>query len=115
VLSTDPRDCRFYFDTAWGAPRMTLQTTTKVYPDANTARNAMIKTGEAGGNVDGEPGLAPGVDGVVFQTSFYPPDGAKDWACAFAKGDIVVTVNTDQTQSSFYALSIAKLIAPRIH
>ena len=45
------------------------------------------------------PSLVAGVDGILFQTKFFGPDGAADWACAFAKGTLLVIVHTQQNAS----------------
>ena len=71
------------------------------FADATMAYNAMVRLGEAGGNASGQPKIAPGVDGIRYQTSFYPPDGTSDWAFSFAKGSRVVTIKTDQTTSAY--------------
>ena len=106
--------CTFHFDTNWGPDRVTLQITSTTYSDPETARNAMIRLGEAGDQPAGEPNLIPRVDGIRYQTAFYPPDGSRDWACSFAKDNAVVTVKTDQTNTSNDAYGIAKLVAGRI-
>jgi hypothetical protein len=67
----------------------------------------MVRTAEQGSQPIGIPSLAPGTEGILYRTSFYPPDGDRDWACIFRKGDAVVTVNTDQNDTSFSAKQIA--------
>ncbi len=59
--------------------------------------------------------LIPGVDAVLYKTQFFGPDSAKggDWACAFAKGNVMVVVHTQQTNVSFNARSIATMVAPK--
>lgn len=111
VVSTDPVGCNFYF--AYGDGHMTLQISTQRYATATDAYNAMVATGDAGAQVEGIPGLVPGVDAVLYRTSFYPPDKGRDWACSFATGPVMVTVKTDQTDISFNARNIAATIAPK--
>lgn len=86
-----------------------MEITATHYPNTNSARNAMIThaTKSAGphGEVDGQPAIRPGVDGVRFQTSFYPPDGNTDWAFSFAENATLVTIKTDQ-QGSAYAYNV---------
>ena len=103
--------CRFRF--AFADNHYTLEITSARYADPTAAYNAMVQRGRAGHQTAGVPGLAPGVDGVLYQTSFYPPDGPKDWACSFAKGATMVTVKTDQTDTSQDAENIARLIVSR--
>ena len=111
VVSTDPVGCNFYF--AYADGHMTLQISTQRYATATDAYNAMVATGDAGAQVEGIPGLVPGVDAVLYRTSFYPPDKGRDWACSFATGPVMVTVKTDQTDISFNARNIAATIAPK--
>ncbi|HJQ03055.1 MAG TPA: hypothetical protein VJ851_15780 [Jatrophihabitans sp.] len=103
--------CRFRF--AYGDNHYTLEITSARYADATAAYNAMVQRGRAGGQVTGVPGLVPGVDAVLYRTSFYPPDGNRDWACTFAKGSTMVTVKTDQTDTSQDAENVARLIVSR--
>ena len=105
ILTSTPRDCRFYLP--FGDFHAVAQIAVKTYPDALTAHNAMVRTAEQGSQPIGIPSLAPGTEGILYRTSFYPPDGDRDWACIFRKGDAVVTVNTDQNDTSFNAKQIA--------
>ena len=106
-----PVGCRFYFDPNWGYPRMTMEITSRTYATPTAAYDAMVRIGQRGANGQGLHGLVPGVDGVLYQTRFYPPDGDDDWACTFAKGNKMVTVKTDQTNVSLNARQVATLIA----
>jgi hypothetical protein len=105
ILTSTPRDCRFYLP--FGDFHAVAQITVTIYPDALTAHNAMVRTAEQGSQPIGIPSLAPGTEGILYRTSFYPPDGDRDWACIFRKGDAVVTVKTDQNDTSFNAEQIA--------
>jgi hypothetical protein len=85
--------------------RITLTT----YPSAESARQVLAIVSRAGGS----PSLQS-INGLVaetFQTHFYPPDGAADWACAFIKGPKLITVllaeSTGQGQANAVALAEA--------
>ena len=73
----------------------------------------MVLTARAGSSVQSVPGFAPGVDGVSFQTRLSAPDAGRNWAFAFAKGNVMVVVRTDQTDSSLNAVNIAEAIVDR--
>jgi hypothetical protein len=111
ITSAHPVGCRFYF---WCCD---FHATTDIVPRAFAspleAYNAMVRTGEAGAKAIGVRALVPGVSAVLYQTKFYGPDGATDWACTFAKGRTMVTVHTNQNDVSFNAKQLAALIAPR--
>ena len=102
--------CRFMF---WTDAYAVLEITKRTYANADAAYNAMVRIGQRGANYHGVKGLVPGVDAILYQTRFYAPDGATDWACTFAKGTSVVTVNTAQNNVEFNARDIAKTIAPK--
>ena len=112
VLRVDGRTvgCRFdyYYD---GHP--VLEITSARFRSTILAYNAMVRLGRSGTNQIPVQDLIPGVDGVLYQTAFNPPDGRLDWACSFATADTVVTVKTDQKNVSFNARNIAKTIAPK--
>jgi hypothetical protein len=111
VSTAQPVSCRFYFYCC--DYRATLDIAPTIFPTADAAYNAMVRTGQAGSNVQPAAGIAPGVDGVLYQTRFYGPDGARDWACAFAAGRTMVVVRTDQRRVSLDARRIAQAIAGR--
>lgn len=108
VVSTDPVGCNFYF--AYGDGHMTLRISTQTLADDIEAYNAMVTTGGTG--AIGVRDLVPGVDAVLYRTAFYERDGDQDWACTFAKGKVLVTVNTDQTTPSLNARLVCQEIAP---
>ena len=111
VSLTHPVGCRFYF---WCCDfHATLEITPTLFPTPDAAYNAMVRTGESGRNVQPAAGLAPGVDGVLYQTQFYGPDGARDWACALAVGRTLVVLRTDQSRVSLDARRVAQAIAGR--
>jgi hypothetical protein len=105
-----PVGCRFMF---WTDAYAVLEITRQTYRSADAAYNAMVRTGQRGGHYHGVHGLVPGIDAMLYQTTFYPPDGPTDWACTFAKGTVVVTVKTSQNNVEFNARNLAATIAPR--
>ena len=102
--------CRFMF---WTDAYAVLEITKRTYANADAAYNAMVRIGQRGASYHGVKRLVPGVDAILYQTRFYAPDAATDWACTFAKGTSVVTVNTAQNNVEFNARDIAKTIAPK--
>ena len=106
-----PVGCRFYFWSDIFYAIADIVPTT--FDTADEAHNAMILTGEAGKEFSGRSNIVPGVDAVVFRTKFLGRDGETDWACAFAKGKVMVVVHTEQTKTSFNALQLAKAVAPK--
>lgn len=112
LTSMKPVGCRFYF---YAPPYEAIaEIATRPFPSAVDAHNAMVLTGQAGTEVEGKPDIVKGVDGVLYRTKFFGPDGARDWACVFAKGKLMVTVRTQRTDTSLNALLIAQAIAPKI-
>jgi hypothetical protein len=111
ITTTRPVGCRFYF---WCCDfHATMDIVSRTFGSALEAYNAMVRTGEAGSKAIGVKALVPGVSAMLYQTKFYGPDGATDWACTFAKGSTMVTVHTNQNDVSFNAKQLAALIAPR--
>lgn len=111
VTTLHPVGCRFYF---WCCDyHATMDIVPRTFATPTDAYNAMVRTGQAGSSVTGIDSLIKGVSAVLYQTKFYGPDGATDWACTFAKGKVMVTVNTNQNDVSFNAKSLAQLIAPK--
>jgi hypothetical protein len=107
-----PVGCRFYF---YAPPYEAIaEIATRPFPSPLDAHNAMVLTGRAGTEVEGKPNIVKGVDGVLYRTKFFGPDGARDWACVFAKGKLMVTVRTQRTDTSLNAMLIAQAIAPKI-
>ena len=103
--------CEFYFDPNWGYPRMTMRISSTRYHSGQAAYTAMVRAAPPG--AIGVRDLVPGVDAVLYRTRFYAPDGDHDWACTFAEGTTVVTVVTDQTNTSEDARNVAAAVAPR--
>ena len=109
-----PVGCRLYFVNSYNgvlheAVADILPTT---FGSAAAAHNALVLTARAGrsGSLSSQPHFVPGVDGVQYQTRFFGPDGDKDWAFAFAKGEVLVVVHTQQSDSPLNALLIGKAI-----
>lgn len=117
-----PVGCTFYPITSGYAPSEHLpkngfpsaRISVVTYPSANSARQVLAIVSRAGGS----PSLQS-VNGLVaetFQTRFYPPDGAADWACVFIKGPKLITVNVaeDKSQGQSIALSLSDALASKI-
>lgn len=114
VVLTDmkPVGCRFYF---WAPPYEAIaDIVTHQYPNSTDAYDAMVLTGDKGTAAAGVPVLRPGVKAVLFRTDFFGPDGKTDWACAFAKGSLLVIVHTQRNDDSEEAQAIAAWVEPKI-
>lgn len=96
LTTLTPIGCRFYFQGDYHPTGDILPVT---YSSAVEAHNAMVVTAEAGSSAQGVPSFVPGVDGISFQTKLNAPDGGQDWAFAFAKGNILVVIRTDQNKN----------------
>jgi hypothetical protein len=112
VLTTmRPVGCRFYF---WAPPYEAIaEITTRTFATNREAHDAIVLTSQAGADAEGKPNLVAGVDAVLYRTRFYGPDGARDWACVFAKARVMVIVRTQRTDQSLNALLIAQAIAAK--
>jgi hypothetical protein len=111
LTAMNPVGCRFYFYS--GPYEAITEISTHRYSSAVEANNAMVLTAQRGRQAEGHQNIVPGVNAVVFQTHFFGPDGAADWACAFAKGSVLVVVRTQQDNVSYNALQLAVAIAPK--
>jgi hypothetical protein len=107
----DPVGCRFYFYAPPYGAVADIEPLSFGTPVA--AHNAMVRTGEQGTQVIGQPDLAPGVQGVSYRTAFYGPDDGRDWACAFAAGDVLVVVHTQRTDTAVVDVSLARAIVAK--
>ncbi|HEY3737328.1 MAG TPA: hypothetical protein VGL26_07765 [Jatrophihabitans sp.] len=111
LINRNPVGCRFYFwSDIYYAIADIVPTT---FTSAKAAHNAMVLTGEAGKDFSGRSDIIAGVDAVVFRTKFLGKDGDQDWACAFARGKVMVVVHTEQTETSLNALELAKAVASK--
>jgi hypothetical protein len=111
LTATHPVGCRFYF---YAPPYEAIaEIAPRTFASDLDAHDAMVLTGQAGTEVEGKPNIVAGVDGVLYRTKFFGPDGGRDWACVFAKGKVMVTVRTQRTDTSLNALLIARAIAPK--
>jgi hypothetical protein len=107
-----PVGCRFYFYA--GPFEAIADFQPRTFATALDAHNAMVLTStKTGVDADGRPNIAPGVDAVIFRTRFFGPDGQQDWACAFAKGKVMVIVHTQRSDQSVSAASLAQAIAAK--
>lgn len=109
LTGSRPVGCRFYFYAPPYAAVADIQART--FASELEARNAMIRTGEAGQQAIGQPHLAPGAQGIAYRTEFYGPDGGRDWACAFATGASMVVVRTQRTDTAAAAVYLAQAVA----
>lgn len=111
LTMTKPVGCRFYF---YAGPYQAIaDIVPRTFDSGRAAYAAMLATAAAGTSESGRSDLVPGVDGVLYRTKFYGPDGAGDWACAFAAGSTMVVVHTQRNDTSFSALRLAQVVAPR--
>jgi hypothetical protein len=107
-----PVGCRFYF---WSGPYEAIaEIAPQTFATAQQAHDAMVLTARAGTQATGYPNLLPGIDAISYRTKFFGADCARDWACAFAKGNVLVIVRTQRTDTSLNGRLIAKAIAPKI-
>ena len=108
-----PVGCRFYF---YAPPYEAIADIQPyVYETRDDARNALVLASRTGSDPQPRPSpaLAPGVDAILYRTAFFGEDGRQDWACAFAKGTILVVVHTQQNKDSLNAFNIAKDIVAK--
>lgn len=108
VLTSTPVGCRFY--DAYDETQPTMELTIHRYATATAAFNRVARTG--GSSAFGTPGIGAGA--VLYRMSFDPADGDRDWACAFAKGTLVVVIKTGQAKSSADARNVARAVVDRI-
>ncbi len=106
-----PVGCRFYFYA--GPFEAIADIVPRTFASATQAHNAMVLTARTGTDLMGQPEIVPGVDAVLYRTKFFGPDGNQDWACAFAKGRVMVVVRTQRKDTSRNALYIAQAIAKK--
>lgn len=113
ITTTDPVGCRFYF---YAPPYEAIaDIVPRRFGSARAAYDAMLATSRAGTDASGHGDLIPGVDAVLYRTKFFGPDGAHDWTCAFSAGRTMVVVHTQRHDTSFSALRLAKVVAPKFH
>ncbi len=107
-----PAGCRFYFSYSYGNTRheAVADIQPRTFATALDAHNALVLTARAGTDPISQPNFAPGVDGIAYRTKFFGPDGARDWAFAFAKGKVLVVVHTQQTNVSRNAVYLGEAI-----
>jgi putative component of membrane protein insertase Oxa1/YidC/SpoIIIJ protein YidD len=106
-----PVGCRFYF---WCCQYEAIaEIAPQTFATADAARAAMIATAKVDPSAQGFHNLVPGVDAISYRTKFFGPDGARDWACAFVKGKVMVVVRTQRSDTSFNAREIVQAIAAK--
>ncbi|HEU5267391.1 MAG TPA: hypothetical protein VFU35_11860 [Jatrophihabitans sp.] len=104
-----PVGCRFYF--AYPRYEAVADILPTTFATSAQARNAMVRTAQAGRQAQTYPNFVPGVTGISYRTTFFGPDGDQDWAFVFAKGRVMVVVHTQQTRSSSNARYLAAAVA----
>jgi hypothetical protein len=107
-----PVGCRFYFAYSYGNTRheAVADILPRTFATTTQARNALVLTARAGTEPLSEPEFVPGADGIAYRTRFFGPDGARDWAFAFAKGRVLVVVHTQQTNTSRNAVNLGRAV-----
>ena len=111
LTTLKPVGCRFYFQVNYHPTGDILPSS---YLSATEAYNAMVATAKAGTVAQGVPSFVPGLDGISFRTKLNGPDAGQDWAFAFAEGNIMVVVRTDQdSDTPANAEFIAKAIVDK--
>jgi hypothetical protein len=111
LTSHKPVGCRFYF---YAPPyEAVADVRPQTFATATDAFNAMVLTAEKGTGLITERNFVRGVTGICFQTKYFGPDGARDWAFVFAKGKVLVGVYTQRTDTSRNALYIGRAVAAR--
>jgi hypothetical protein len=111
ITTTTPHGCRFWY---YGGNYATADIVPKTFASDIDAHNAMVLTARAQGtDLDSRTNIAPGVDAVLFRTKFYDQDKGQDWACAFAKGKVMVVVRTARVDTSRNALYLAQAIVDK--
>lgn len=112
VLTTlKPVGCRFYF---WSGPYEAIaEIAPRTFASERAALAAAIATAKVDANAQSYPNLVPGVTAISYRTMFFGQDGARDWACVFAKGKVMVVVRTQRTDTSLNGRLIAQAIAAK--
>jgi hypothetical protein len=104
-----PVGCRFYF---YAPPyEAVADIRPQRFASATAAFNAMVLTAEAGRSQITAKNFVGGLTGISFQTKYFGPDGHRDWAFVFTKGQILVGVYTQRSDTSRNAVYIARAIA----
>jgi hypothetical protein len=96
-------------------PYPSARITITTYPSPDSAHNALAIASTAGTNPSLQT-ITGGLVGETYQTTFYPPDGKTDWACAFLKGPKLITVLlADQVLAGQGSVqNLANAIAPKV-
>jgi hypothetical protein len=106
-----PVGCRFYFYA--GPFEAIADFIPRTFATAAEAHNAMVLTAGKGTQQIAQPNMIKGVDAILFRTRFFSPDGNQDWACAFAKGKVMVIVHTQRKDTSQNALYLAQAVVAK--
>ena len=91
-----------------------LRIATTRYPSTPAAHNAMVAVAEAGQGYFSNP-VSATVEGISYQTTFYPPDGPTDWAFAFHVAATLVVVEGIQVKDSYDTHAVGVAVATAIN
>lgn len=106
-LASDPVGCRFYF--AYDAAQITGEIRLQRFATATEAFNAVATA--ATGHPEFVDDRSIGDGSISIRT---PLQGTPTWECVFARGRLVVTVHTSQSDTSNNARTLARLIVPTV-
>lgn len=106
-LAGTPVGCRYYFE--YDPTVIIGEIRIQTFPTTTAAYNAVVVAANGHSEAYGDPSIAGGA--VLLKL---PLQGKDTWACIFAKGRVVVTAHTRQTQVAQDAKNVAVLIAPKV-
>lgn len=111
--------CRFYpavFQSEHLPPpsQVVVEILVSEYASARAAHNAFITIAEKAGTNFQQAEIATGNTGVCYQTTLWPDDKGKDWACNFSKGAKVVVIRTVVTSPALNVIQLAKAVYPKV-
>lgn len=112
VLSNlKPVGCRFYF---WAGPFEAIaEIAPRTFASNRAALEAAIAIAKVDPGAESYPNLVPGVTAISYRTTFFGPDGNRDWACVFVKGSVLVNIRTQRFDTSLNGRLIAQAIAAK--
>src|SRR5690348_4397225 len=103
-----PVGCRWYF---YAPPYEAIaDIEPHRFATARNAHDALVLTARLGTEEISNPSFAPGVDGILYRTTFFGQDGRRDWAFAFAKGRVLVVVHTQRKDTSLNAFLLGQAV-----
>lgn len=96
-----------------GPNQPVLEITTRRYPSSVAAHNAFVLVARKGSNPEVVE-LGGGVQGVCFQTAFYPKDRGTDFACATSKGTTTLLVRSVDTTGADSIRAVTAAVLTKI-